>query len=140
MRSRDLVRDDWQLSIGAICLEAKCSRNALYDDHPELLAEIRSAIARQRPRMHKSDSNTARSRLEDHLAACRADRQRLISENAALLLGALTAEEALARLKRHAPHPRKVTVLQTALGQVSLQEVHIAMFAKTDSIVKKMSV
>src|SRR6266571_3323177 len=78
----DLVDGDWQLSISAVCLEARCSRNALYDGHPELLAEIRSAIARQTPRTHQGDQNTTRSRHEDELAACRADRRRLISENA----------------------------------------------------------
>jgi len=36
-----LVDGDGQLSISAVCLEAGCSRNALYDGHPELLDEIR---------------------------------------------------------------------------------------------------
>jgi hypothetical protein len=38
--------------------------------------------------------NDKRSRIEHLLAECRTDRQRLISENAALLLRALTAEDA----------------------------------------------
>ena len=38
----------WQISISAVCLEAGCSRNALYDGHPELLQEIRTTIGRQR--------------------------------------------------------------------------------------------
>jgi len=104
----DLV-DGGPLSIAAVCREAGCSRNALYDGHPELLAEIRSAIAGQRSLRPQADQGRTRSRLEDELAACRTDRRRLISENAALLLRALTAEEALARLKRHSPRPLKMT-------------------------------
>ena len=104
-----LLGGDWRLSISAVCIEAGCSRNALYDGHPELLAEIRSAIAKQSPFPHEGQHNTRRSRLEADLAACRADRQRLISENAALLLRALTAEETLAQLRRHAPRPLKMT-------------------------------
>src|ERR1700730_11473963 len=98
----DLVDSDWQISITAVCLEAGCSRNALYDGHPELLDEIRTTIARQRQMTVHRDPERTTSRLEEDLATCRVDRQRLISENAALLLRALTAEEALARLKRQA--------------------------------------
>ena len=96
---------------------------SLYDGHPELLAEIRSAIAKQNPFPHQGQQNTRRPRLENDLAACRADRQRLISENAALLLRALTAEEALSRLKRHAPRPLKMTNDTPEASQV----VHLAI-------------
>jgi hypothetical protein len=40
--------------------------------------------------------------LAAQLAACRADRQRLISENAGLLVRAIQAEETLARLAARA--------------------------------------
>jgi hypothetical protein len=105
----DQLGGDWRLSISAVCIEAGCSRNALYDGHPALLAEIRSAIAKHSPFPLQGQQNTRRSRLEADLAACRADRQRLISENAALLLRAVTVEEALARLTRQAPRPLKMT-------------------------------
>jgi hypothetical protein len=36
-----------RLSIRVVCLEAGCSRNALYDGHSELLAEIKSMIIKQ---------------------------------------------------------------------------------------------
>ena len=104
-----LAGGDWQISISAVCLEAGCSRNALYDGHPELLQEIRTTIGRQRQAAAKGHPKRGTSRLEEDLATCRADRQRLISENAALLLRALTAEDALARLKRHAPRPLRIT-------------------------------
>jgi hypothetical protein len=50
-----------------------------------------------------------RDSIEATLAERRADRQRLISENAALLLRALKAEEALARIKRRQPLALKMT-------------------------------
>ena len=52
---------------------------------------------------------TKRNSLEAVLATCRAERQRLISENATLLLRALTAEEAVARMQRRTPHALKMT-------------------------------
>ena len=105
----DLVGGGWQLSVSVVCLEAGCSRNAVYARHIELLDEIRSYIGRARPTEVQAKGNRKRSRLEADLAACRADRQRLISENAALLLRALAAEDALARLKRHPVRPLKMT-------------------------------
>jgi len=104
-----LLGDDWQFSISAVCLEAGCSRNALYDGHPELLQEIRTTIGRPQQAAAQGAPKRGASRLEQDLATCRADRQRLISENAALLLRALTAENALARFKRHAPRPLRIT-------------------------------
>jgi hypothetical protein len=71
-----------------------------------------SAIARQRRVTVEGAQNDKRSRIEHLLAECRTDRQRLISENAALLLRALTAEDALARLKRPPVLPLKMNVLQ----------------------------
>ena len=53
--------------------------------------------------------NAKRNSLEAVLATCRTERQRLISENATLLLRALTAEEAVARMQRHTPHALKMT-------------------------------
>jgi hypothetical protein len=104
-----LVDCDGQLSISAVCLEAGRSRNALYSGHPDLLDQIRAAIKRARRTEAQGKRNQQRSRMEADLAGCRADRQRLVSENAALLLRAVTAEEALARLKRQAPRPLKMT-------------------------------
>ena len=104
-----LIGGDWQISISAVCLEAGCSRNALYDGHAELLQEIRTTIGKQRQATTQRDPKRGTSRLEEDLATCRADRQRLISENAALLLRALTAEDALARLKRPAPRRLRIT-------------------------------
>src|SRR5437667_4791740 len=83
-----LVGGDWQLTISTICVEAGHSRNALYDGHPELLREIRTTIARQRQLAVQTAREPKRNRLQAELAACRADIQRLISENAALLLRA----------------------------------------------------
>jgi hypothetical protein len=105
----DLVAGDWQLSVSVVCLEAGCSRNALYAGHTELLDEIRSHIRRSRRTEAKTERNHKRSRLETDFAACRAERQRLISENAALLLRAMTAEDALARPKRPSVRPLKMT-------------------------------
>ncbi len=105
----DLVGGDWQLSVSVVCLEAGRSRNALYAGHTELLNEIRSHVRRVRRTEAQTERNQKRSRLEADLAACRVNRQRLISENAALLLRALTAEDALARLKRHPVRPLKMT-------------------------------
>ncbi len=105
----DLVGADWQLSITTICLEAGCSRNALYDGHPDLLRELKTAIAKQRHVGSQTVRDAKRYGIEADLSACRTERQRLISENAALLLRAVTAEEALARIKRRAPIPLKMT-------------------------------
>jgi hypothetical protein len=99
----DLVSGTWRLSIQAVALEAGCSRDAIYDGHPELLAWIKSDIAKQQRVGPQTQQNARRSRVEELLAACQDDRQRLISENAALLLRALTAEEALAHMKRREP-------------------------------------
>jgi hypothetical protein len=54
-----LVGGDWQLSIGAVCLEAGCSRNALYDGHIEFLQEIGSEprIARNSKRRFKGTAS-----------------------------------------------------------------------------------
>jgi hypothetical protein len=104
-----LVGHDWQLTISAISLEARHSRHALYDGHPELLREIRDTIAKQRQLAAQTPRGARRDRLQAELAACRADRQRLISENAMLLLRAVTAEEALARLRPRMPVPLKMT-------------------------------
>ncbi len=105
----DLVAADWQLSISTVCLEARCSRNALYDGHPDLLRELKTAIDRQRQVAGQTGRDAKRYGIEADLAACRAERQRLISENAALLLRAVTAEEALAWMNRRAPIPLKMT-------------------------------
>jgi hypothetical protein len=104
------LRDhEWQLSVSAICVEARRSRNALYKGHPALLREIRAAIA-GKPHVEDRDRHAMRrDSIEATLAERRADRQRLISENAALLLRALKAEEALARIKRRQPLALKMT-------------------------------
>jgi hypothetical protein len=104
-----LAGHNWQLTISTICLEAGHSRNALYDGRPRLLEEIKDAIARRRQVAAQTASAAKRDRLQAALAACRADVRRLISENAALLLRAVTAEEALARLRRPLPLPLKMT-------------------------------
>ena len=105
----DLRDHEWQLSISAVCLEARHSRNALYQGHPDLVHEIRAAIARKVQVTAETRHATKRNSLETALAACRAERQRLISENATLLLRAMTAEEALARTQRRTPHSLKMT-------------------------------
>ena len=105
----DLVGGTWRLSVHAVCLEAGWSRNAIYNGHPELLAEIKADIAKHQRVPPPTRQKARRLRVETLLAACRDDRQRLISENAALLLRALTAEEALARIKRPAPRPLNMT-------------------------------
>ena len=100
---------DWRLSISTVCLGARCSRNALYEGHADLLRELKAAIAKQRPVSTQAVRDAKRYGVEADLAACRADRQCLISENAALLLRAVTAEEALAQMKRRAPIALKMT-------------------------------
>jgi hypothetical protein len=75
----------------------------LYDGHPDLLRELKIAIAKQRHVSTQTVRDAKRYGIEADLAACRAERQRLISKNAALLLRAVTAEEALARIRRRAP-------------------------------------
>jgi DNA-binding transcriptional MocR family regulator len=105
----DLRDHEWQLSISVVCLEARHSRNALYQGHPELVHEIRAAIAKKGRVTAESRHVTKRNSLEAALAACRAERQRLISENATLLLRALTAEESLARMQRRTPQALKIT-------------------------------
>jgi hypothetical protein len=112
-RHPELVGHDWQVTISTICIEAGHSRNALYDGHPELLREIRTTIAKQRQlAVQTAGERQSATGFGLELAACRADQQRLISENAALLLRAITAEEALARLRLRAPRPLKMNVLQ----------------------------
>src|SRR6266852_5387429 len=105
----DLRAREWKLSISVVCLEAGRSRNALYQGHPELVQEIKAAIAKKGLVTAESRHVTKRNSLETALAACRAERQRLISENATLLLRALTAEEALARMRRRTPQALKMT-------------------------------
>ena len=105
----DLRDHEWQLSISSICMEARHSRNALYAGHPELLREIRAAIARKGQVAVLSRYATKRDCLEAALAACRRERQRLVSENACLLLRAVTAEEALVSMKRRTPHALNMT-------------------------------
>jgi hypothetical protein len=105
----DLRDHGRQLSISVVCLEARHSRNALYRGHPELVHEIKAAIAKKGLVTAETRHVTKRNSLEAALAACRAERQRLISENATLLLRALTAEEAVARMQRRTPHALKMT-------------------------------
>jgi DNA-binding transcriptional MocR family regulator len=105
----DLRDHEWQLSISVVCLEARHSRNALYQGHPELVHEIRAAITKKGRVTAESRHVTKRNSLEAALAACRAERQSLISENATLLLRALTAEESLARMQRRTPQALKIT-------------------------------
>ena len=71
--------------------------------------KMRTAIASKRQVDDQTRRTKQRNSLEAALAECRADRQRLISENAALLLRAVTAEEALARIKWGRPHAVKMT-------------------------------
>jgi hypothetical protein len=78
-----------------------------------LVHEIKAAIAKKGLMTAETRHVAKRKSLEAALAACRAERQRLISENATLLLRALTAEEALARMQRRTPHALKMNVLQT---------------------------
>ena len=105
----DLRDHEWKLSISVVCLEARRSRNALYQGHPELVHEIKAAIAKKGLLAAESRHVTKRNSLEAVLATCRTERQRLISENATLLLRALTAEEAVARMQRRTPHALKMT-------------------------------
>jgi hypothetical protein len=105
----ELMGRDWQVTISTICLEAGHTRNALYDGHPGLLQEIRDAISGQQHATVRTRTEAKRGKLQAELAACRADMQRLISENAALLLRAVTAEETLARLQLRTPRPFKMT-------------------------------
>jgi len=100
---------EWKLSISVVCLEARHSRNALYRGHPELVQEIKAAIAKKGLLPTETRHVAKRNSLETALAACRAERQRLISENATLLLRALTTEEALARMRRRTPQALKMT-------------------------------
>ena len=93
--------------------KANCSRNAPYDGHPEFLHEIQTAIAKQRQAAGQTRRAAKHYGTEADLDASREDRQRLISEHAELLLRAVTAEEALARMNRRAPVPLKMNVLQT---------------------------
>src|SRR5712691_2761555 len=102
----DLRDHEWQLSVSAICVEARRSRNALYEGHPDLLQEIKAAIAKQG---QVADRTRRATSLETALAACRIERQRLVAENAALLLRAVTAEDALIRLQRRQPRALKMT-------------------------------
>ncbi len=89
--------------------KANCSRNAPYDGHPEFLHEIQTAIAKQRQAAGQTRRAAKHYGTEANLDASREDRQRLISEHAELLLRAVTAEEALARMNRRAPVPLKMT-------------------------------
>jgi hypothetical protein len=87
-RPIQVARRGWQLSVSAVCVESKCRGNALYDGHPELLGQIRATIASQRAVAGQTRRAAKRASLEANLAACRADLQRLISENAVLLVRA----------------------------------------------------
>jgi hypothetical protein len=83
-----------------------------------LLREIRAAIARKGQVAVLSRYATKRDSLDAALAACRRERQRLVSENAGLLLRAVTAEEALVSMKRRTPHALNMNVLQTGSAMV----------------------
>jgi hypothetical protein len=74
-----------------------------------LLGEIRAAIAQKELVADQARPAMKRNNVETALAECRAERQRLISENAALLLRAVRAEEALARINRPVPVTLKMT-------------------------------
>jgi hypothetical protein len=96
-----------RISPATVCREAGHSRNALYENHKELLAEIRKA----RP-VPSAQPPSERDSLRDELEQLRAARQQLISENAALLYrvqiaekGRAKAEQRLAEMERLRPVP-----------------------------------
>ena len=92
----DHQRRSYRLNVSVLAREAGVSRNAIYSNHREVLADL--SAAEQRRNAAPKDPGTADSKIADLRAMVdERDRriQQLVTNNASLLTRALTAEQAL---------------------------------------------
>ena len=90
----------WKIDVRTVAQEAGVSRNAIYQNHPEIVEELRAA------RSHRAGDQAANSeagRLKRKLQEAQREQRLLLTENAGLLARAKHAEEELQALKAHEP-------------------------------------
>ena len=91
-------RRKWKLDVKTLAEEAGMSRNTIYQNHPEIIEELRTAQGRR----NGSGTNSANSetmRLKQRLREIEQEQRLLVTQNAELLARAQQAENELKELR-----------------------------------------
>ena len=90
----------WKLDVKSVAQEAGISRNAIYQNHPEIVEELRTART-QGARARAKSEHDERKRLRQQLEDAEREQALLVTENAKLLARTLQAEKELKELRAH---------------------------------------
>ena len=90
----------WKLDVKTVAQEAAVSRNAIYQNHPEIVDELRTARS-ERAGAQTETVNVETGRLKRKLREVQREHRLLLTENAELLARAQHAERELQALKAH---------------------------------------
>ena len=99
-RSPSIQQRHWKLNVQTLAQEAGVSRNAIYQNHREVLDELRNAKRTQRTTPAQRTKNKIQE-LTRALHEAQANQRTLITENAALLARTLKAEREVKELRAH---------------------------------------
>ena len=88
---------EWKLDVKTIAQEAGVSRNAIYQNHTEIIDELRAA----RGAKIQTKANRETSRLKRTLHEAERELRMLVTQNANLLARAARAENELKELRAH---------------------------------------
>ena len=90
----------WKLDVKSVAQEAGISRNAIYQNHPEIVEELRAARREGAKGRAEAENNEGRH-LKRLLEEAAREQKLLARENAELLARALHAEKQLKELRKH---------------------------------------
>ena len=91
----------WKLDVKTIAQEAGVSRNAIYQNHTELIDELRAARTALGAKTETKASNRETRRLKRALHTAKHELRMLVTQNANLLARAARAENELKELRAH---------------------------------------
>ena len=91
----------WKLDVKTVAQEAGVSRNAIYQNHPEIIDEVQAARRAPGANAGASIRNSKMRRLKQALKQCDHERRVLATQNAELLSRAQFAEKQLKELRAH---------------------------------------
>lgn len=100
-QSPDVRGRKWKLDVKTFALEAGVSRNAIYQNHREILDELRSARTARGAKTQANGNNSETRRLKRELRRAEHEIRVLVTQKAELLARALIAEKQLKELRAH---------------------------------------
>ena len=89
----------WRLDVRTLAQEAGVSRNAIYQNHADVIEELRRATSASADDTKQADSE--KERLQKALREAEQNERLLVTNNAELLARALRAETDLRELRAH---------------------------------------